>query len=244
MGSNHRNVKGKMMSSESTKHSIGTLGEKTLHNAIKHYIEPDISKHEVKKGAFIADIINDSGIYEIQTRAFNKLRKKLAKFLETDLVTVVYPLPKSKWIIWINEQTGEITNKRKSPKQGTIFDAVSELYRIKQQLTHPNQRLRIVFIDMEEYRLLDGWSKDKKKGSTRYDRIPQNIIEELFFNTTSDYVQFIPDSLQNDFTSKDYKDAAKINMRTSQTALNILNYLGVVKRVGKQGNLYVYKRSV
>jgi hypothetical protein len=32
-------------------------------------------------------------------------------------------------------------------------------------------------------------------------------------------------------------------LRVAQTALNILNFLGVVERVGKQGNLFVYKRA-
>jgi hypothetical protein len=95
---------------------------------------------------------------------------------------------------------------------------------------------------MEEYRLLDGWSSDRKKGSTRFNRIPVDITEEFRFNSPDDYMQFIPESLNSDFTSRDYKDAAKINMRTSQTMLNILHHMNVVKRIGKKGNLFVYER--
>lgn len=227
---------------EREQNGIGTLGEKTLHAVLKYYFDSDIANHEIKIGSFFADIVTDTGIIEIQTRAFDKLRKKLAQFLEMSPVTVVYPIPKTKWLLWIDEQ-GEITKKRKSPRQGRIFDIIPELYKIKSLLTHPNFRFCIVFINMEEYRYLNGWSKDKRKGSTRHDRVPVDIAEEIYINNISDYINFIPDELPDRFTSKDYKKAAKINLHTAQTALNILNHIGAVKRTEKQGNLYIYAKA-
>jgi len=224
--------------------SIGTLGEKTLHAILKLYFEPDDSKHEVKVGAYVADIHNDNGIIEIQTRAFNKLRNKLTEFLKTSPVTVVYPLPKTKWLLWIDEATGDTTKKRKSPKQGRIFDAIPELYRIKPLLSQPNLSICIPFIDMEEYRYLNGWSDDKKRGSTRYNRIPVNIVEEVWLRTADDYLKFIPDILPHRFNSKEYMKAASVNQKISQTSLNILYHIGAVKRVGKQGNMHIYERAV
>ena len=235
----------KIIHAERKQNGIGTLGEKTLHAVLKHYYEPDEVNHETKIGSFVADIVVPTSqgqeIIEIQTRAFDKLRKKLVKFLEIGSVTVVYPLPKTKWLLWIDEQTGEVTKKRKSPRQGQIYDAIPELYKIKPFLNHPNFQLCLAFIDLEEYRYLDGWSKDKKKGSTRYDRVPIDIVEEIYINDTADYRAFIPKALNPQFTSKDYKNAAKVTLRTSQTALNILNDLGIVERVGKQGNSYLYE---
>ncbi|MDR2571444.1 MAG: hypothetical protein LBD23_14295 [Oscillospiraceae bacterium] len=209
---------------------------------MKRYIEPDETKHEIKIGSYVADIVNDNGITEIQTRSFNKLRNKLSEYVETSPVTIVYPLPKTKWLMWIDKETGEISKKRKSPKQGSIYDSIYELYKIKPQLAHHNLRLRLVFVDVEEYRYLDGWSRNRKKGSTRYDRIPVEIVDDIYFESIADYAQFIPNNLQSNFTTMDLKKAADINMRTSQTVLNILHYLGTVKRIGKQGNLHVYKR--
>ena len=160
---------------EREKNGIGTLGEKTLHAVLKHYFEPDTSKHEIKVGSFVADIVTNCNIIEIQTRAFEKLRKKLTEFLEISPVTLVYPIPKIKWLSWIDLQTGETTAKRKSPRQGRIFDIILELCKIKPLFCCTNFRLCIVFIDMEEYRYLNGWSKDKKKGSSRCDRIPVDL---------------------------------------------------------------------
>ena len=45
---------------------IGTLGEKTLHAAVKFYIEPDSACHEVPHLGFVADILNADGVTEIR----------------------------------------------------------------------------------------------------------------------------------------------------------------------------------
>ena len=158
---------------------IGTLGEKTLHAVLKHYMEPEVARHEQKVGSFVADILNEQGIIEIQTANFNVMRRKLDAFLPEYPVTIVYPIPATKWLAWIDEETGEVTKKRKSPKQGTQYQAFRELYKIKPYLTHPNLRIQLLLIDVEESRLLNGWSADRKKGSVRFDRIPVGLVEEL-----------------------------------------------------------------
>ena len=222
---------------------IGTYGEKTVHSVLKNYLEPNNANHEVKVGSFIADICNEEGIIEIQTRHFDKLRKKLASFLPYSSVTIVYPIPKTKWIRWINPQSGEISPQRKSPKTGKPYNIFPELYKIKNYLTDHNLHIHIILMNMEEYRLLDGWSTDKKKGSTKCDRIPTELIEEISIDTLADYQCLIPSTLEEPFTSTDYKKAAGIPISHAQIGLNILNHLGVVNRIGKKGNAYLYSRA-
>ena len=117
---------------------IGTLGERTLHAVLKHYCEPTESFHEVRVGGFVADIANENGITEIQTRRFDKLRGKLAYFLPFTNVTVVYPIAAVKWIVWIDGDTGETTKRRKSPRRGTPCDALFEMYKIRGFLCSPH----------------------------------------------------------------------------------------------------------
>ena len=59
---------------------IGTLSEKALHAALKSYYEPDFESREVKVGGFVADIVGENGIIEIQTRGFDRLGRKLDVF--------------------------------------------------------------------------------------------------------------------------------------------------------------------
>lgn len=220
---------------------IGTYKEKTLHAVLKNFFESDKSKQEVRYKGFIADIMNDDGIYEIQTRAFNSMRKKLDCFLEDTQVTIIYPAIRLKWLIWIDVNSGEITKKRKSPKIGTPYVIYEELYKIKWMLTNPLLRFRIVMVDVEEYRKLDGWSDDKKKGSTRAERIPVDIGEIIEINSVADYIKLIPSDMPDEFVVNDFKTATQLSYKNAQTALNVLNAVGAIELIGKRGRAYLYK---
>ena len=234
-------AKNKIIGIDRQRLGIGTYGEKTVHAIFKNYYEPDEDKQEIPIDRYVADIFNGQAIIEIQTRSFNTMREKLKCFLPMYPVTIVHPIPREKWLIWIDEESGELTTKRKSPKKGNPFQAFIELYKIKMFLKDPNLRLQLVLVDMEEYRLLNGWSKDKKKGSTRFDRIPTKLHEIVEIQCSADYMQFIPIELEDSFTVVQFARAAHIPKNLAGTVLNILHYMEVVERVGKKGNVYLYK---
>ncbi len=229
-------AKNKIIGIKRNRNGIGTLSEKTVHAILKNYYEPDEDYHEIPVNGYVADIYRDGNIIEIQTANFNKLRNKLDVFLNDYHVTVVYPMPYIKWLSWLDEETGYIGPKRKSPKKGNPYEAFYQLYKIKSYLTNPNIRIKIVMMNMEEIRLLNGWSKDKKKGSSRFDRIPTEIVEEIDLYSLEDYMQMVPIELAETFCSKDYAKASHLSIGMAQTALNILTYTGTVKRIGKRGN--------
>ncbi len=220
---------------------IGTLSEKTVHAILKNYYEPDEDRQEIPIENYVADIYADGEIIEIQTRQFNKMRDKLSAFLPLYPVTIVYPIPREKWIIWINEESGELSKKRKSPVKGNPYMAFPELYKIKMFLKDPNLRLKLVLMDVEEYKLLNGWSRDRKKGASRYDRIPTELVEEVEISCLQDYMQFVPYELHGEFTSREFAKAAHISVPLAQTVLNILYHVGILTRVGKKGNMYLYE---
>ncbi|MDY6328179.1 MAG: hypothetical protein SPL51_01710 [Lachnospiraceae bacterium] len=233
-------AKNKIIGIKRNRNGIGTLSEKTVHAILKNYYEPDEDYHEIPVNGYVADIYRDGNIIEIQTANFNKLRNKLDVFLNDYQVTVVYPMPYIKWLCWLDEETGYIGPKRKSPKKGNPYEAFYQLYKIKSYLTNPNIRIKIVMMNMEEIRLLNGWSKDKKKGSSRFDRIPTEIVEEIDLYSLEDYMQMVLIELAETFCSKDYAKAAHLSIGMAQTALNILTYTGTVKRIGKRGNEILY----
>ena len=95
----------------------------------------------------------------------------------------------------------------------------------------------------EEYRFLDGFSQNKHKGASKIDSLPLNLYEEITINSIDDYARLIPDNLPEQFTSKDFKKAARVNQPLANVSLNILNFVGAVTRVGKRGNLFVYEKN-
>ena len=141
--------------------SIGTYKEKTLHAILKDYYAPDKSMQEISVDGYVADIYTGQEIIEIQTANFNKMRAKLNCFLPNYPVTVVYPIARIKYLSWIDEATGECSKPRKSPVKGSVYRAFVELYKIKSILSQENLCLCFPLLEVEEYRLLNGWSQDK-----------------------------------------------------------------------------------
>lgn len=95
-------------------------------------------------------------------------------------------------------------------------------------------------MDIDEYKLLNGWNYTRKRGATRYDRVPLGVRKIVELDRPEDYMQFVPIDLEDEFMVKDFAKAAMVHEDTARLSLNILNYLGVVRRVGKKGNAYVY----
>lgn len=222
---------------------IGTLKEKTLHCVLKLYFEPDTGKHEIAVGRFVADIKNEKGITEIQTRQFNKLLKKLEFFLEFSDVTVVYPIAVEKEVCWLDTENGEISDKRKSPRPMKLYDALEELYKIKYTLDNPKMKVCLCMIKALDIRYLNGRSKDRKRGSTRCERIPIELKNEIYLENYEDYKIFLPPDLPHEFTSKDYAKVCRVKKTQASTALNVLRYMNVIEITGKSGRSIVYKKS-
>lgn len=222
---------------------IGTLREKTIHSILKYYYAPDSSYHEIKIGPYVADICVDGEIFEVQTRNFNTMRSKLKYFLQEHDVTIIYPVARHKWISWLDLETGALSQKRKSPKTGTKYQIIPELYRIKMFIANPCLHFIIPLIDVEETRFLNGWSRDKKKGSSRMDGMPVGIHDEIRIDAVSDYLKFLPDELPEKFTSGDLAKTAKIPVSSASRLLNVLLETGIIKRVGKTGNKYLYVKN-
>lgn len=233
-----RNVVG----SERSRSGIGTYGEKTVHAVLKNYFEPYSESHEQKIGGFVADIVGENGIIEIQTAGFEKLRKKLEIFLSVSRVTVVYPIPRNKWVIPIDPITGERGKRRKSPVTGVPSDVFPELYKIKTFLSDENFRLCIVMLDVDEYRVPpEKNGKGRRRGYVRYDRIPLDIAEEIYIGGDEGWGYFIPDGLPNEFTSYDLGKLSGVGQSYGSFMLNILSAAGAVERIGKRGKSYLYR---
>ncbi len=243
-GERFETARNKVIGRQPKRTGIGTLQEKTVHAVMKHYYAPDEAMHEITVGNYVADIYTGEGIMEIQNGNFYKMRGKLDAFLPLCPVTVIYPIPHKKWLIWVDEESGECSAKRKSPRTGSVYLAFAELYRIKNYLTNDKLRFRFPLVDMEEYRLLNGWSRDKKRGSSRYDRIPVALFDEMVIEKREDYLQFLPNSLPEKFTAADLAQAAKIPARTAGLAVHVLCYLEVIGRIGKKGRAYLYQVAI
>ncbi len=220
---------------------IGTLAEKSVHAVLKNYWEPDEDRQEIPIENYVADIYTGREIIEIQTRQFYRMKQKLRAFLPLYPVTIVYPIPRQKNLIWIDPETGEISERRRSPKKGNVYMAFEELYGIKEFIKNPNLKICLTLLDMEEYKLLDGRGRDRKIRASKFDRIPTELVEEVEIDCLQDYMQFVPYELEESFTVKDFARAAHIPVSTAGRTVNILHYVGMLKHIGKKGKQFLYQ---
>lgn len=228
-------------SQEKQTNGIGTLSERTLHRFVKHWIQPNTLYHEQKLKSYIVDIFDGSSITEIQTKQFFKLIPKLNALLDEYPITIIHPIPYTKYLSWINPETQEHSKPRKSPKTGSSLDAIEELYSIKSHLTHPNLSIQFLYFDILETRYLNGWSEDKKKGSHRHDRSPYRYHTTHTYTTAQDYLTLLPEDLPQLFTSQDLKRKG-ITLRKAQLLLNILSSLNLITSETKSGRYKQYQR--
>lgn len=215
---------------------IGELKEKSLHQYLKCYFEENKAFHEVSVCPYVADILKGNEITEIQTGAFNKLREKLDYYFTKGYeVNVVYPISEVKYL---DIDTISGVKRRKSPKRGTIYDSIKELYKIKTHLKCKNLSITLVFMDILEKRIEN---LDSHKGFNKVEAYPLTVNSTVSLKKISDYSLFVSD-LGNEFTSSDLSKKKKIRKNVASLTLTILKYLGVVEILKKEGRTYIYKK--
>ena len=227
-----------------TRETIGRLQEKTLHATLKFFLDADERHHEVRltacEGKPIADIFDGERVTEIQNGNFSGFRPKLERLLAVYPVTVVYPVVRKKQVVWIDPETGEITTPRLSPKTGSPADALPELIFIEKQLFHPNLTLRLLPVDVTEYRLQDGWGAAGKRGAHRVERLPEAIFEPIDVRTPRDLLFLLP-KLPAEFTAADFSHILRLRGRKLSAALKVLTLSGCVEQTGKEGRKNLYR---
>ncbi|MBE6757645.1 MAG: hypothetical protein E7552_03745 [Ruminococcaceae bacterium] len=223
---------------------IGRLSERTLHSTLKFWLQPNAAFHEVVLDGAVADIFDGETVIEVQTVGLYPLKKKLPKLLAHHPVTVVMPLPHRKWVRWIDPATGESGEGRRSPKTGKAWDALSELFWLtacwQTPTAHP-LTVWLLMVDMEEYRLQDGWGKDGKRGSHRADRIPLAVVDERILHGLGDVAALLP-PLPETFTAAELARALGRRGRTLWRAVRCLEEAGAITRLPKEGRTVVYRK--
>ena len=230
------------LSDEPADFSVGQLREKLVHRTLKYYIDEDVTHHEIKHLGCICDVKNDGGVFEIQSRSFDKLSKKLPRLLSDGPVTVVYPLIYERTLTWIDPEGGEASAPRKVAKKGRESDALCELARISEYVLHENFTLRIYTLTADEYRTLDGYGAEKKKRATKMNLIPKDLISGSEYRDAQDFAELLPKNLGSQFFAKDFYSSARLRGRRGWLALAFCAEIGIVRRVGKSGNAFIYEK--
>ena len=146
-----------------------------------------------------------------------------------------------KWLIWISEG-GEPTPRRKSPAKPTAGQALFELSSLGELLFQPGLQVCVLLLVVEEYRLLNGWGNGGKRGSTRFDRIPLALLDEVWVRGPEDCSRLLPPELPLCFTAKELGKAVGLSSKKASFAIRALRAWRAIRQVGKRGGAYLYSR--
>ena len=241
---------------------IGTLSEKQMHAAIKRFICPDEACHEIpldngdrageldedgnkiKKRKFVADILKNGNVYEIQTGALPPLTEKIKWILENTSynVTVIHPIAETKWVNVLSKNN-DLDRRYRSPVKGKTGDVAPELYAFKDFADSPRFSFVLLFMEAEQY-----IKAETKKGRSRpkykkYELIPVNLLRAQVFRKLDDYKIFIPDTLESEFTVKDFSASTKIRGRDAYLSVYSLCSLGLVEECGRIGRAKAFRKT-
>ncbi len=223
---------------------IGTYQEKTLHRVLKSYLCPDTDFHETAVGPYVADIVLNDTIYEIQSAGLFPLKKKLAYYLSnTDKqIQIVCPVLSAKRVIWVDTQSGETSTPRKSPVGHGKMRVLPELFYLLDVLDFNRVSLAIVSITADDYKLLDGKKGDKKRGASRLERLPRELTDLVYIRSAIDLANyFLPENLPTTFTAAEFSRLTHLRRRTLSAALKVLLHFEIINRGDKIGNAIRYQ---
>ncbi len=215
---------------------IGTIGEKTLHLALKYYFAPDPETHERPIGGFIADAVTEEGVFEIQTRGLSRLKPKLDAFLPLCPVTVVHPVADPKWVCCVDEY-GDILSRRKSPKHESVITAMREIYTLRDYYANPNFQICICTVELTEFVVRTGGRKRLK-----LDRVPLNLREVRYFRGGQDFSELLP-PIREPFTIPELTEALHVPEMQVRMFVSILVRFGILAEAGKSGRMKLWRRT-
>ena len=233
---------------------IGLYAEKRLHSVLKRWMYDDFSAHEQKVpqrdgkiSRFVADILTPEGeIIEIQTGDLFRLARKIAFYMEkTDLkVTLVHPLAAQKWVSWMDPTTGEVSARRRSPRHDSVLSGIALLRSLAPFLGDPRFSVLFPFLELDEYRLLDGGGASRKLRSHRYELMPVSLTDTVRLTTREDYLAHFPTELPDQFTAKVFQKHTRLRGYALYDAIGVFEALGVITRVGKEGRSTLFQKLI
>ncbi len=247
------------------KGGVGTLGEKRMHRVLKQMLRTPPDCQEVRiadtlrtdangvDGApaprFVADVLCNNTVFEIQTGSFYPLRKKLLWCIQStpyDLA-LIHPIPAKRHLAWIDPISGEVGRLRRVAGTTCAASLASELYWLRPILCDPAAHARFCLVlpllEVQDYKWKNGYSADGKKGATRYERIPTALLDTVVLSSPADYAAlFLPPALPAFFTAQTFSACSRIRGRAAYSVLHLLCDMQILAEAGKQGRSVLYKR--
>ncbi len=215
--------------------------ENTLHHQLKEIYREEGSSIEVKLGRYRIDVVNGKRLVEIQRSGLSSIRRKILNLCEEGyLVEVVKPVVARKKLVKLARQNGRVSSERWSPKRQSILGFFEELIYFTEVFPHPNLKMIVPLITVEEIRFPgQGKKRWRRKGNfVVQDRAIVDVLETHEFSTVGDLQKLIP-KLPQEWDTGELAKGLGVPRWEAQKIAYVLRKTGTAKEVGKRGNAIV-----
>lgn len=218
--------------------------ETTLHRQLKEHFREPGSEIEVKLGRYRIDVVNGDRLVEIQRSGLAAIRDKILKLCQDGYrVEVVKPLVARKKLIKLTRKNGKVASERWSPLRCTILDLFDELLYFTRVFPHPNLKLIVPMIDIEEVRY-PGQGRRRRRRKDNFQVLDRHILEihdTHEFETVLDLQKLMPESLPKKFGTSELAEGLQVPRHVAQKICYVMRKTGSAIEVGKKGNAIVYQ---
>lgn len=223
--------------------SIGTKKESSLHRSLKFQYSGSDGDTETIAGSYVCDGRTREGeLIEVQTGSFGPLREKIETLTQNNRVRIIHPVIAQKYIE-LYDKGGRLLHRRKSPRKGSLWDLFDALIYAPELPLRKNLCIELAVVDVVEKRIDDGKGSWRRKGVRITDRLLDTWHYSVILKSKKDYFQFVPFKKARQFTVRDLSAEAGINNVLARKVLYTIMKMGLIKRIGKQGRAWVYKRG-
>ncbi len=217
--------------------------ETSLHRELKErYAGPD-AQVEVPLGKYRIDAVVDDLLIEIQHGSLGAIRDKIRTLVANHQVLLVKPLIHRKRLIKLNEKSGDVVDRRYSPKRGSMFDLFDDLVYFRNVFPHKNLTMEIVLVEIEEWRY-PGHGRRRRHRENDFvveDQQLTKICETLRLQTRADLWAMMPKRLPRPFHTGHLAKGLGVERWVAQKIAYCLRETGTAKQVGKEGNALLYQ---
>jgi hypothetical protein len=223
---------------------IGTRRESSLHRSLKIRYAGQEGQIEKSVGDYVCDAVRSSGeIIEVQTGSFGPLKSKIPDLARERPIRIIHPVIVHK-TIELREKNGALVSVRKSPRRGSEWDLFKALLYAPLLPFTWGLTIELAMVDVLEKRVRDGLGSWRRKGVSIVDRELSAWLWAMPLSGTRDYRAFVPFPAGEAFTTRSMAEKVNIQPTVAKKALYVLTKLGVVKRVRKAGNAWVYQMEI
>jgi hypothetical protein len=215
------------------------MGETSLHDEVKRWYSQPGDRIEEWVDGYLIDVVQGDRLIEIQTSNFSAIKAKLEDLVKRHPVRLVHPIAQKKWIVRLDAR-GERVSRRRSPKRGRVEDLFLELVYIPHLMRESNFSLEVLLVQSEEELIDDGRGSWRRRRWSVHDRRLLDVASRATFSTPADFLQLLPASLPEEFTTRELAKALKMRTNIAQKMSYSFHHMDVIETIGKRGRANIY----